>query len=53
LQVALIISVTNKGAEFQSIYGAVNPIVTLLFTAALSSTNGARTVSAYNYGAGN
>jgi Na+-driven multidrug efflux pump len=42
-----------SNSEYQDIYGAVNPIYNLFYTAEVGIINGARITCAYNYGAGN
>lgn len=59
IQISLLIAVVNKAGsgvnadQFQNIYGAVNPIYNLLYTAEFGIINGARVVCSYNYGAKN
>ena len=60
IQITLIVYVVNSVnthaggppvAEYQTFYGAINPIYNLFFTAEVGIINGARIVCSYNYGA--
>lgn len=42
-----------SNSEYQDIYGAINPIYNLFYTAEVGIINGARITCAYNYGAKN
>jgi Na+-driven multidrug efflux pump len=58
IQVALLVSVvdassTSNISEYQSVYGAVNAISNLFWTALFGIINGARIICSYNYGARN
>lgn len=58
IQIVLIIHVvtnssTTPVAEYQTFYGAINPIYNLFWTAGVGVINGARVVCSYNYGAQN
>jgi Na+-driven multidrug efflux pump len=57
VQLTLLVAVINKLGggvnpdQYQNIYGAVNPIYNLFYTAEFGIINGARVVCSYNYGA--
>jgi Na+-driven multidrug efflux pump len=60
IQVSLLVAVVNAAysphlgiSEYQSVYGAVNAIANLFWTALFGIINGARIICSYNYGARN
>lgn len=57
IQMSLIVSVITNAdgiaSTYQNIYGAVNAIYNLSFTALFGIINGSRIICSYNYGAGN
>ncbi|GHU48070.1 hypothetical protein FACS1894218_3980 [Bacilli bacterium] len=57
---AYVIGVINKqtgsaytNSDYQDLYGAVNPIYGLFYTATVGIINGGRITLSYNYGANN
>ncbi|GHU30908.1 hypothetical protein FACS1894166_01390 [Bacilli bacterium] len=44
---------TYTNSDYQDLYGAVNPIYSLFYTATVGIINGARITLSYNHGANN